>query len=705
MTIFSTNRKAGPYVGNDVTVAFPFSFKVFNASDLYVVRADSTGAETVLTLTTDYTVSLNADQNANPGGTINLPVALASGRTLTVTSSLEYLQPTDLTNNGGFYPKVITNALDRLTIFCQQLYEQIGRSLKLAISVPPGVKVTLPVPVPYQVLGWDSTGTEIVNADPTYASPLAGELSSSDTGKGSKLIAFIQRLAGTVARRVEDKLAETVSVKDFGAKGDGATDDTAAINAAIAAVPARAALFFPAGIYKVSAPLLVARSDITLYGESNTSTYILRTDGAYGDTITVASSDPDNVAISGVVIRDMRIQCNADMESGAHLHLVNVAASFFTNLTLMNGYRGFWLEGVRTSHFTTTLIQAGTYAANARAGSAYVYIGLPTTAALENTEVFFSDFNWEYSGTPRRVENGLVIRECDGIWFSNGHIFGASNADLHLLSSASSDQLLAAIFDHVWFDQQCSKNLQVSGSGALFGLCRFSSCRFTGADDYSVLVSASSSMQGLAFHGCEFGVGALDQAVDLFSGNNVSFNGCRFEQIDSDSSSTSDAYIVVRATSTLGKLAVAGCTFVGDAKLQHGILLLNGTTEYTITGNAFVDFSTVAGEEISTDRALLTGSLSGNVTDRTFNIAATAGTQYITAACSFANLTGASVNITAITPKWNGREISFRADTNTKTLQEGVEILSTSGGDITIPIGRVRRLIYSRGQDRWYQTG
>ena len=34
MTISSEVRKAGPYDGNDVTTSFPFSFKVFAASDV-----------------------------------------------------------------------------------------------------------------------------------------------------------------------------------------------------------------------------------------------------------------------------------------------------------------------------------------------------------------------------------------------------------------------------------------------------------------------------------------------------------------------------------------------------------------------------------------------------------------------------------------------------------------------------------------------
>ena len=54
MTISSTTRKAGPFTGNGVTVAFPFAFKVFTVADVLVVQAvTATGIETTKTLTTD----------------------------------------------------------------------------------------------------------------------------------------------------------------------------------------------------------------------------------------------------------------------------------------------------------------------------------------------------------------------------------------------------------------------------------------------------------------------------------------------------------------------------------------------------------------------------------------------------------------------------------------------------------------------------
>lgn len=134
MTISSQTRKAGPFTGNGTNTSFPFTFKVFQASDLVVVRTDLSAVESTLTLGTDYTVTLNSNQNSNPGGTVNTTSAPASGFLITLTSSVAYTQAVDLTNQGGFYPSVINDALDKATIQIQQLNEQVGRAVKTNIS-------------------------------------------------------------------------------------------------------------------------------------------------------------------------------------------------------------------------------------------------------------------------------------------------------------------------------------------------------------------------------------------------------------------------------------------------------------------------------------------------------------------------------------------------------------------------------------------
>lgn len=65
---------------------------------------------------------------------------------------------------------------------------------------------------------------------------------------------------GAVTTTVQAKLRESVSVKDFGAKGDGTTDDTTAITNALAA---SSAVYFPAGTYLTTGNINIANKNIS----------------------------------------------------------------------------------------------------------------------------------------------------------------------------------------------------------------------------------------------------------------------------------------------------------------------------------------------------------------------------------------------------------------------------------------------------------
>jgi len=73
---------------------------------------------------------------------------------------------------------------------------------------------------------------------------------------GSSLVGFQQTGGSAVLRTAQAKLRETVSVKDFGAVGDGVTDDTAAIQAAVDATPF-GTLVFPTGTYRITSPIVI----------------------------------------------------------------------------------------------------------------------------------------------------------------------------------------------------------------------------------------------------------------------------------------------------------------------------------------------------------------------------------------------------------------------------------------------------------------
>lgn len=111
---------------------------------------------------------------------------------------------------------------------------------------------------------------------------------------GSGLIGTKVSLPGTIRRALKDKLEDSISVKDFGAVGDGVTDDTAAIQAALDACSnktkvaiAGRRLNFPGGRYKVTQNLEYtwrasdatqnddSTNRVSLLGEGDCNTFIL----------------------------------------------------------------------------------------------------------------------------------------------------------------------------------------------------------------------------------------------------------------------------------------------------------------------------------------------------------------------------------------------------------------------------------------------
>ena len=124
----------------------------------------------------------------------------------------------------------------------------------------------------------------------------AGTIWNVDSGLSSSKSSFTQSGTSAVQRTVEEKLKDIVSVKDFGARGDGLFNDTAAIQAA---VNTQKAVHMPAGTYLVKDMITLGNAQV-LQGEGpNKSRFIIPADfnlAALG-VVRLGTSEPGAVLL------------------------------------------------------------------------------------------------------------------------------------------------------------------------------------------------------------------------------------------------------------------------------------------------------------------------------------------------------------------------------------------------------------------------
>lgn len=154
----------------------------------------------------------------------------------------------------------------------------------------------------------------------------------------SSEVTFIQAGAGAVERTAQSKMRDVVSVKDFGAVGNGIADDFLAINRAAAYISSigGGTVFYPAGTYRITRSIRLddfnvdtntysgnVRSNVVHKGAGRDATIIIA-DGFYACIFSSfpepfmpvgsvsPSPSPGNLMASNVVIQDMTLDCNYD---------------------------------------------------------------------------------------------------------------------------------------------------------------------------------------------------------------------------------------------------------------------------------------------------------------------------------------------------------------------------------------------------------
>jgi hypothetical protein len=292
MTVSADTVTRLSYTGAGTTGPFTTPYFLANA-DLRVVKTlISDGTETVLVLTTDYTLTGAGDED---GGALTLVSSLSSSYRLTIINDPVNSQETDYPRTDPFPAASHELALDRRTMVSLRQQDLIDRSLRLSDGVSAsGISTEFSTTGKagyYLRFNAAGTGFELAEGDINE---------STFTASGS----------GATERSVTSKLGDIISVKDFGATGDGTTDDTAEIQAALTAASSAGGgtVIVPAGSYLISSAITIP-SLVTLQGVGRASIIKCATGSAH-HAITITSTNNSGV-------RDLQVQGPGFESSGS----------------------------------------------------------------------------------------------------------------------------------------------------------------------------------------------------------------------------------------------------------------------------------------------------------------------------------------------------------------------------------------------------
>lgn len=310
MTISTTASRIS-YNGNGVTTIFAFPYRFLANGDLVVVSVSSTGVETTNILTTNYTLSGAGD---DAGGSVTMLVAPAAGTRLIIYRDTEIVQETDYISGDPFPAETHERALDRLTMICQEISPNTDRAIRVPVGDSSTLNTTLPAAVDRldKFIVFDATtgATELSTVTQTQvASAVAAAYAAGSTADA---VTYLAEGVGAVSRSVQARLRDqAISVKDYGAAGDGVTVDTSSLQAAL---NIGGDILVPAGTY-VSGALTVPVAQTRLL-MSEGAVLNFPTLGAGIKAITVTAND---FTIEGGKMQGPSVAAYAANENGIHM--------------------------------------------------------------------------------------------------------------------------------------------------------------------------------------------------------------------------------------------------------------------------------------------------------------------------------------------------------------------------------------------------
>ena len=479
----------------------------------------------------------------------------------------------------------------------------------------------------------------------SIAPPLSSsiEVMTNETGVinagNATAISYTASFPGAVQQTVQTKLEQYVSVKDFGAVGDGVTDDTAAIQAALDS-GAKTIVGVAGDNYMITAPLTLSASGVTFSG--------------YGATITQATTNTNGLEIgydgaSFVQVSDITISgfefVGADdglttTASGA----IVVYSTSANPYTTANGCQRIKVDNCRASGWAFGVVATG-------------------VNGLLVSDSYFTGMKYHSSTVAGGY--GVLAQTCFDVQVVDNR-FVAQNGDRHAIY-ISADPSRTKNSDNVCKQVVVSGNIvDWTGVSAITG---FETCMMSrGVFDFTV---SNNVFKG--------GYGGLDYEIENAPGENISITGNVFDGVLTPGTSTRGAVNFLR---TAGSNRASNITVSGNSIKLSGEYAIGVQIDHS-------DYVSVTGNTINSPNN--TSSFGINCLDST---AVTLGSNVIRMGNGYAAIAfnGANDNITIDKNQISGASyFRFKFFSNPTNLRFGYNrtfAISTDGlGGITVVNG------------------
>lgn len=390
---------------------------------------------------------------------------------------------------------------------------------------------------------------------------------------------------GATTSSVAAKLNQTISVKDFGAVGDGAADDTAAVQAAIDHAESLAAamsvggvaVYFPGGEYKITSGLSVVEDNVVLEG-----------DGARSSSLVVSTAFTV-VAVSdciGFGMRNLGIRATtgANLGSGVMLSLTNVSNPRLSNLDLRGWYDGIDLVGVTRGWFENI---AGSQAGRTSGvGNDFLTIRGTVAAGGASGNHFSQIEVWNSSAVADPAYSSAVrTTSSDGLYIQQSHfVSGAYGLRIMPTGLTNNDTMASVLISDCYFDTVSINNVSLSGTASAYRDIRFVNCLMRASGGIGMVVSPESTaiLMGLQVVGNQIrssGTSGLSLGTEYIEGAIISNNV--FGQLNT-TSNASGHDLTIRGDSVV---ATGNIFLDGDATNGNCINITSSARRFIIKDN------------------------------------------------------------------------------------------------------------------------